>query len=253
MSETTRLGPHRLETCRAGQGEQTVVLVHGWSCRAGQWADVLATPPEGVTLLAPDLPGHGASRHIPLDSWTVTGLAEALVAALEGIDKPILVGHSMGGAVVLEAARRMPVAAVVLVDTFVIPYGDVDEETARQIEQPFHADFGAAMADLVEANGGPHMNAPTRQALAEDMAASPTDAMLPLWSDLLRWSPEAAFAELQCPLHAINGDLIGDVARARCEGRVTEWHLAGSGHFPQLDQPQAFRALFARVLDAVAG
>ena len=247
------MGPGALKAYRAGEGAQTVVLVHGWCCRAWQWASLLEAPPEGVTLLAPDLPGHGESRDIRLDNWTVTGQAEALVAALEGVDNPLLVGHSMGGAVVLEAARRMAVRGVILVDTFVIPYGDLDEETARQIEQPFQADFAAAMQNLVETNVGPDMSSADKQALADGMAASPTDAMLPLWSDLLRWSPEPAFAELRCPIHAINGDLIGDLAKARCQDHVVEWHQAGTGHFPQLEQPARFRVLFQGALDAVMG
>lgn len=241
-----------LASSKAGQGPQPVVLVHGWTCRRHDWQALLDAPPPGTRLLAIDLPGHGDSRDVTPSGWTVTGLAEALVAALAGLDAaPILVGHSMGGAVVMEAARQMAVRGIVLVDTFVIPYGDLDEASARSIEQPFHDDFAAAIDNLVLHNAGPSMSASDRQALASRMASAPPAAMLPLWADLLRWSPEAAFAELDCPIHAINGDLIGDAARARCAGRVTEWHMPGTWHFPQLEQPAAFRAMFERVLGAV--
>ena len=245
------LGPRGLQADRVGQGEPSVVLVHGWSCQRKQWADLLANAPAGVTMLAVDLPGHGASADVSLDDRTVTGLAAALVEALQGLDNPVLVGHSMGGAVVLEATRLMPVRGVMLVDTFVIPYGDLDEATASQIEQPFQADFAAAMDSLVENNAGPGLAEQGKQALSEEMASSRTDVMLPVWSDLLRWSPAAAFAELDCPLHAINGDLVGDVARARCKDHVVEWLLPGSWHFPQLEQPAAFRARFLQVLDEI--
>ncbi|MCG8391458.1 MAG: alpha/beta hydrolase [Pseudomonadales bacterium] len=245
------LGERKLAATRVGQGDQTVVLVHGWTCRRSHWQSLLSCPVEGFSLLAVDLPGHGDSRAIPLDAWTVAGQAQALVEALEGVDNPVLAGHSMGGAVVLEAARRMAVKAVLLVDTFVIPYGDLDEDSARQVEQPFHDDFPAAIDNLVQNNAGPSMAEADKAALAEDMAAAPVEAMLPLWGDLLRWSPDAAFAELSCPIHAINGDLIGEVARARCAGRVSEWHQPGTWHFPQMEQPEVFRALFCRVMEAL--
>ena len=82
------------------------------------------------------------------------------------------------------------------------------------------------------------------------MAAARQEAMLPLWSDLLRWSPEAAFSDIQCPIHAINGDLVGDVARARCAPRVTEWLQPGTWHFPQMEQPDIFAHTLAKVLMA---
>lgn len=237
-----------LPVTETGDGKQPVVLVHGWTCNREHWQPLLDSPPEGARLIAVDLPGHGDAREKALPAWTVAAQAQALVAALADIDNPVLVGHSMGGAVVLEAARLKPVKAVVLVDTFVIPYGDLDEETARQIEAPFQQDFASGIADLVANNAGPDLGEQARQALERDMAAARQDAMLPLWADLLRWSPEAAFSDLECPIHAVNGDLVGEVARARCEPHVTERLQAGTWHFPQMEQPRIFAAHLAAIL-----
>ena len=151
---------------------------------------------------------------------------------------------------VLEAARLKPVKAVVLVDTFVIPYGDLDEDTARQIETPFQENFVSGIANLVANNAGPDLSEQEKQKLEREMAAARQDVMLPLWSDLLRWSPEAAFSDIQCRIHAINGDLIGDAARARCAPRVTEWLQPGTWHFPQMEQPDIFAHTLAKVLMA---
>lgn len=243
-----------LAVTQAGEGSTTVVLIHGWSCQRRQWAALLAEPPAGVTLLAVDLPGHGDSAALELAEWSVVNLATVLVQTLrrEGVDNPILVGHSMGGAVAMEAARIMAAKAVVLVDTFVIPYGDLDETTAQGIEQPFKDDFVAAMAALVENNVGPGARARVAPMLREEMAGARQDAMLPLWADLLRWSPEPAFSDITCPIHAINGDLIGEAAKVRCMGRVTTCHQIGAWHFPQLENPPAFRALLEQALSALA-
>ena len=237
-----------LPVTESGDGAQTVVLVHGWTCRRSHWQPLLDSPPEGVRLLAVDLPGHGEARNVTPAAWTVAALADCLADALQDEDNPIVVGHSMGGAVVLELARRKPLRGVVLVDTFVIPYGDLDEEGAKGVEAGFYEDFPAAIDNLVANNAGPDLPADQKIALGKDMASAPAEVMLPLWSDLLRWSPEAAFNELHCPVHAINGDLIGDAARARCEGHVTEWLQPGTWHFPQMEQPAVFATLLARVL-----
>ena len=237
-----------LPVTEAGNGPQPVVLVHGWTCNRKHWQPLLDSAPDGTRLIAVDLPGHGDARDVTLPAWTVTAQARALVAALDGIDNPVLVGHSMGGAVVLEAARLKPVKAVVLVDTFVIPYGDLDEETARQIETPLQEDFVAGIANLVANNVGPDLGEQEKQGLEREMASARQDAMLPLWSDLLRWSPDRAFAELDYPIHAINGDLVGDAARAGCAPYVTEWLQPGAWHFPQMEQPEIFVGRLADVL-----
>jgi pimeloyl-ACP methyl ester carboxylesterase len=59
-------------------------------------------------VLAPDLPGHGRSAGPPLAS--IDALADWLPALLDaaGIDRAVLVGHSMGSLVALEGAARHP-------------------------------------------------------------------------------------------------------------------------------------------------
>ena len=133
-------------TEKNGAGDTLVVLVHGWCCRRSDWHAYLESAPETVSFLAPDLPGHGDSASTP-GTWTVAGMARDL-AAMVNARRParvVLVGHSMGGAVALEAAALLEsVAAVVFVDTFIIPYGDLSEDDAAGIERGFHEDFPAA-------------------------------------------------------------------------------------------------------------
>ena len=236
---------------RAGDGARPVVLVHGWSCRAEDWQGLLASPPAGVTLYAVALPGHGRARDQQAPAWTIAGLGQALLAGLDaaGLSSPVLVGHSMGGAVVMEAARqRADVAAVILVDTFVIPYGDLSEAQAADIEAPFREDFAAAMANLVTNSVGSQLDEAGRETLIRQMSEGNQAVLLPLWHDLLRWNPEPAFADIRCPIHAINGDLIPEPAKARCQGRLQEWLIPGAGHFPQLEMPEEFGRVFGEVI-----
>jgi pimeloyl-ACP methyl ester carboxylesterase len=205
-------------------------------------------------VAALDLSGHGDSTAKARTDWSVIGLAEDVVAALEALemDNAVLVGHSMGGAVTLEAAARTPsVRGVVLVDSFVLPYGDLSEADAQGIEKPFHEDFAAAMAALVDNTAGPAMGEETRERLKREMAEADTAWALPLWNKLLRWSPESSFGALKVPIHAINGDLIPEPAKQRCAGRVTEWHMPGTGHFPQMEMPEAFNRKLREVLAAL--
>jgi len=237
-----------------GSGSQSILFVHGWTCRRDYWRPQLNDLVVDHRVAALDLSGHGESAAGHRNDWSVPGLAEDVLAALDALESEgtVLVGHSMGGAVALEAALRSPlVRAVVLVDTFVLPYGDLSEGDAVGIETPFHQDFGAAMAALVDNTAGPAMDAGTRTRLKREMASADTAWALPLWHNLLRWSPEPAFTGISVPIHAINGDLIPEAARNRCRGRVTEWHLPGTGHFPQMEMPEAFNRRLREILSSL--
>ncbi|MFH7325777.1 alpha/beta fold hydrolase [Desulfurivibrio sp. C05AmB] len=235
-----------------GGGEPLLFFIHGWTCRRAYWAPQLAHFAGRYALAAPDLPGHGDSSPGTRSAWGLAGLArdvEGCVQAL-GAARVILIGHSMGGAVALEAARLLgPVAAaVVLVDTFVIDYGGLPPETREAIAAPFAADFGLAVSTLVEQTSTAATPAALKQRLSREMAAADPAWALPLWRDLLAWDPAPAFAELQVPLHAINGALIPESARRRCAPFVEETVIPGAGHFLQMEDPSGFNRTLAEVL-----
>jgi pimeloyl-ACP methyl ester carboxylesterase len=99
-----------------------VVLVHGNFASKRWFSGLLAAPPAGARLLALDLPNFGDSD--PLGApITIAAYAAAVRGFVRGLAdparaRPVLVGHSLGGAVVLAAAAADPDAwsALVLVD-----------------------------------------------------------------------------------------------------------------------------------------
>lgn len=87
----------------------TIVLIHGAANDSDVWQKILTTLCQsGYAVMAPDLPGHGLSDGKPLQN--IEALADWVIALLDaaGIDKAILVGHSMGALIALEAAARNP-------------------------------------------------------------------------------------------------------------------------------------------------
>lgn len=85
-----------------GQG-QPVILLHGLGANVGRWTDTVNALANQYRVLAFDLPGFGKSEKRN-QSYTITLFLRALeefIAELE-LKDPLLIGHSMGGAVVLE-------------------------------------------------------------------------------------------------------------------------------------------------------
>ncbi len=95
---------------RHGGGEPTIVALHGWARDHRDWRGTL----DGLDAIALDLPGFGASP-APPEAWGTADYADFLAPLAD--DRPVvLVGHSFGGRVAVQWARRHPrnIAGVVL-------------------------------------------------------------------------------------------------------------------------------------------
>ncbi|ACO46437.1 alpha/beta hydrolase [Deinococcus deserti] len=88
----------------------TLVALHGNLASSAWWASLLAEPPVGWRVLAPDLPGFAGSAHMGEVSISAyaTWLRDWLANHLDPGECPVLLGHSLGGAVALEYAARQP-------------------------------------------------------------------------------------------------------------------------------------------------
>jgi pimeloyl-ACP methyl ester carboxylesterase len=85
------------------------VLIHGSWQGAWCWREILSRlATHGHEAVAPDLPGHGEDR-TPPESVTFQDYVDCTLAAVHASqDAPILVGHSMGGAIIRQAAGLAP-------------------------------------------------------------------------------------------------------------------------------------------------
>ncbi|MQY04814.1 alpha/beta fold hydrolase [Actinomadura macrotermitis] len=104
-----RAGPFRVRTRTLGDpSAPAVVLVPGLGLSGAAMVPLMRRL-AGHRVLAPDLPGIGASDR-PDEPLGVTGLADALIAWMDavGLPRAALVGHSLGAQVVAVAAGRHP-------------------------------------------------------------------------------------------------------------------------------------------------
>jgi len=91
--------------------QATLVLLHGLGDGADIWRPVLddwPTPNPILRVLALDLPGHGGSGRLTAGRYQIGTLAQIVAAALDhlSIDRPVLIGHSLGAQVALDLAGR---------------------------------------------------------------------------------------------------------------------------------------------------
>ena len=119
--------------------QPSAVFIHGAQNDHSVW--ILQTryfAHHGFNVLALDLPGHGRSKGAALDS--VEQMAAWVLAVMDaaGVDKAVLIGHSMGSLIALEASHLAPARVshlAMLGTTYPMKVSDALLETSRNDEQ----------------------------------------------------------------------------------------------------------------------
>lgn len=242
-----------------GEGETAVVFVHCWACNREFWAkQVEPVAAAGHRVVTLDLPGHGESG-AERSEWSLAGLAadvEAVIAAL-GLERVVLVGHSMGGPVSVETARRLPgrVVGIACVDTlhdaeFEWPEGMVESLTA-QLEADYRAGIEGFVPQLFKPGADPAL---VEWVIDQAVETSKPAATIALMRAFPTWDPPAALAAAGVPIRCINAAPEGEqglptaVETNRKYADYDAVLMAGVGHYPQLERPAEFNERLFEVL-----
>lgn len=243
-----------------------VVLLHGIGGAARGWAPQIESfAAAGFVPVALDLPGYGARA--PVVSMAFEALAadvEAGIAA-RGLDRPVLLGHSLGGMIAQTLLRRRPrgYRAAILCCTsaaFGSPQGDFQRQFVRDRLAPL--DAGRTMpelaADMVSAMMGPAPDAAGRALAIDMMAATPAQTYRAAVACLVGFDERANLASIAVPVLCLSAEHDRNAPAAMMErmaGRIAAARfvcLQGSGHLPNLEVPAAFDAAVLGWLGSVA-
>jgi pimeloyl-ACP methyl ester carboxylesterase len=232
-----------------GAGIPALVFVHGWCCDRSYWKEQVAHFASSHTVVTLDLAGHGESgtgrKH-----YTIPQFGRDVAAVVEqlNLQQVILIGHSMGGPVIVEAARCIPsrVLGLIGADT----WWDVSEIRSDDVVDermaPFHSDFVSAAQSFVRSMFVPNSDPTLVERIVGGMtSASPAVAINALTEvvagdELLR----DGFRALKAPRVAINADgwRPTNMEAAKAFG-IDVKIMSGVGHFLMLEDPRTFNRL----------
>jgi pimeloyl-ACP methyl ester carboxylesterase len=254
---------------RSGSGSPALICVHGFACTHQDWRHQVEHFERTNDVVACDLRGHGKTPGRPQECSIehYGGDVAALVNNLE-LERVVLIGHSMGCRVVLEAARLIPdkIAGIVLVDGSLNATSDPQgaEAAARAtVEKLGYPKFAEALFRQMFFKPSPEADAIVARAVKSSAEFGPH-----LWPRITRWdagSMELAFASLRAPVLAIQsttrnsqlqraplkpGDTSPWIDYLRSRGARVEI-VPDTGHFTQLEAPQAVNRLIAEFLKSV--
>jgi pimeloyl-ACP methyl ester carboxylesterase len=235
-----------------GQGDPLVVLIHGWSCDANYWRAQIDDLKASYTIVAVNLAGHGASER-NRKNWTIEAFGAdvaAVLAALPG-GKVVLVGHSMGGAVALEAARLMPdrVIGIVGADAFqdIGATGSAaNREFGDQLIARLRVDYISATREFVTKQlFAKDADPALARRVADDMALAPPDVAIPSLRALFDYDYGPVLADLRVPIVDIEAGLFEPADLERIRRLAPQFRvqvMPGRGHFLMMEDPAGFDA-----------
>jgi len=241
-----------------GKGEPAVVLVHGWACDSAYWDAQIDALKSRYTVVAVNLAGHGGSEANRTD-WSIGNYGEDVATVVRQLKnrQVVLVGHSMGGDVALEASRRIGdrVIGIIAVDSLksigLAPMRP--QEIERQLA-PFRKSFIEATRDYVtdklfEKGADPALV----QKVAYDMSLEPPTVAVPSLESLLSLDFTKLLPDIHVPVLAINSDL-GSTDVARIRKSLPSFKadvLEHTGHFLMMEVPQRFNPVLLKDIDAL--
>ncbi|MEM7250250.1 MAG: alpha/beta hydrolase [Pseudomonadota bacterium] len=242
----------------------TLVFVHGFGCALGDWAAQYDFFKARYRCIACDLPGHGDTPPWPEHNRIAAmGADVAKLLTSLVITDAVLVGHSMGCRVVLQAALDEPtrVAGLGFMDGSWIGQGDPDTVRAGALRVFNEQTFSSMVTQLFGEMFNDDTFAELREGSIARAAARPARYATELFADLQAWDArflQASIRALGVPSIAIQSTYL-NAERQRVsinEGNTTPWLdllraerndadiaiVPNAGHFNMIEKPDEVNA-----------
>ena len=245
-----------------GEGEVSVVFIHGWCIDRSYWSHQLAALCDQYQVISLDLPGHGESGD-QRQGWTVEKFGQDVSAAIQQLDlqQVILVGHSMGGDVMLEAGllQKDRIIGIIGVDTFKDTGALPDSLQQMEIDnfmQYARSDFQGAVSVFAEQFlFSSQTDSLSRSRVLASLQQADTSMAVAALESLFDYAAKEIpqLQALDKKLYLINSDVtptLQDYFKAAAvDYEVID--IVGTGHYPMIEKPAEFTNLLQQTVNRI--
>jgi pimeloyl-ACP methyl ester carboxylesterase len=238
-----------------GQGTAALVLIHGWTCNLDNWRDQIPDLAKRSRVIAIDLPGHGQSDK-PQLTYSMDLFARGVTAVLRdaGVQRAVLVGHSMGTPVARQFYRKYPerTLGLVAVDGPLQPFFD-QQRMDGLLASLRSADYQNVGAGMLASMASPATTAEMKQRIRASFLNTPQHVVVSAMeglADSTIWGPD----QIKVPVLVIaagSRSYPPDIEqRSRAIAPQLEFQMwEGVGHFLMMEQPKRFNDAVIAFLD----
>lgn len=246
-----------------GQGDTTVLFLHGWCIDGTYWKEQVEYFSKNYNVYAIDLPGFGKSK-AERKNWTIEEYANDVTAFIDAMNlkNVVIVGHSMAGEIMLQMAlsNNPKVIGIVGVDNFKLIDVEFTPEQMKQMTDFFpllENDFknsAPLYADLMLFH--PTTSKEVKDRVKTDFANSDSVVGYGAFMGLMEYvyADAQRLEQLNYKLYLINSDAsatneIG--LKKHCKNGFQVETISATGHYPMIEKPTEFNLILERVLASI--
>ena len=248
----------------AGNGDTSIVFVHGWGISKEYWKEQIEELSSDYTVVALDLGGHGQSGH-NRENWTIEEFAKDVRAVIDGLhlNNVILVGHSMGGEIILQTALSFPAKVIGFIGIdnfkqFVTSFTPQEEKQVSDFMQSLKTNFDTTATMYTRLALFPQGYSDTNSVNRVIRSIRQTDSAVAIKAleSLMYFALKDSemISRLPIPAHLIVSDYTATneesfrrAAKAGSSIRV----IKGTGHYPMIEQPHQFTELLKETIHEI--
>lgn len=234
-----------------GRGRQSLLLVHGAYSSRRVYNEQIRHFSQSHRIIAADLRGHGESEK-PQSGYSIPQLASDVAGLLDRLDTTGVdaVGHSIGGAVVLELAAQNPelVRAVATLDSPSIIPGWAESHKTSYMADLKEPHFRQTIREYLDVAASPISNHPIRKQELEEFHSTPDHVAAAIWDMTSGWDPAGVLRSVKQPLLYVDHgqpDLDYAALRSHCPQVVTG-QTVGAGHRALQEVPDQVNSMLER-------
>ena len=237
-----------------GKGEPALVFVHGWSCDKSVWKYQVAHFAKNHKVVTIDLGGHGQSG-LGRKEWTVQAYGKDVAAVVQklSLNKVVLVGHSMGGPVIVETARQIPGRVIGLVgaDTFHDIETGYSKEMLAEILVRLKADFATEAKNFVAQMFPSDADQDIVEWTVNKISSANPEVGIGSMEKLGDYDLKEAVKDIKVPFYSISSDFWPTALETNKKyAESFEMKLMpGTGHFVMLEDPDKFNQILTVILN----
>ena len=230
-----------------GSEKKALVFVHGYSCSSEYWWPQLEYFSKNYTTIAVDLAGHGKSG-LNREEYSMEAFGDDVKSVIEhlDLDKVVLIGHSMGGPVIVKAARSLGTKTrlIIGVDTF----HDLTTEGiggfARiAVNTMFQLFYDSMTEDSIDDFFIERTDNDLEEWIRNDALKSPKNISQGTLDALLRMNYPESLSELSVPMIALNARSFRETKLDSNFDTYKDLQIEfmeDVGHFIMLERPDEF-------------
>ncbi len=243
-----------------GKGDTTLLFVHGWALNRGYWSDQLNYFDKKYRVVTIDMAGFGESGKNRSD-WSTDAYSRDIDSVIRQLDlkNVILIGHSMAGDIVLQAAIDNPkaVIGIVGVDNFKNvgkPETETDKKSFASAMLLLKHNFKAIASDYFEqALFSKTTDTAIKKRILNDVAHADSTIAVAAMEQGNDFDELAKLRAADLKLYLINSDYQPTDTAGLVKNKLPYLLLTvhSTGHFPMVEAPKEFNAQLEKVIEDI--